>query len=433
MAKMETEKKDIKFDYKWVIIGLSFLMVMISLGFCSSTKSLYIAPVTSALGIRRGAFSLNDSFRFVTTAIVNIFFGFLVSRYGMKKLIMAGFASLIASQLVYSAATNVFVFYIGGILLGLGFALTGTTMVGCIVNRWCRESKGKIMGAVLAANGIGGAIAIQTITPIIESGVFGYRLAYRLSAVILLAVCILMLLFFREKNANAGEGTEAPKRKLRGHDWVGIEYSEAIKIPYFYGAIICIFLTGFVLQGVNGVAAAHMKDVGIDPTYVGTVLSIHSLILALAKFATGYIYDKFGLRIAMNFCSVTAIVVMILLAVLTNSQMGRIFAMLYGLLSSFALPLETIMLPICAGDLFGQKSFDKMLGIFVSANVMGYALGAPAINAVYDIFGSYRIGFIACAVIMLATIITMQFVIKAGHRQQKLVKIQEEKRQNQNA
>ena len=419
-----------KIDYKWVIIGLSFLMVMISLGFCSSTKSLYIAPVTAALNIKRGAFSLNDSFRFVTTAIVNVFFGFLVSRFGTKKLIMVGFTSLISSQIVYSVASNVFVFYIGGILLGLGFALTGTTMVGCVVNRWCKESKGKIMGAVLAANGIGGAIAIQTITPIIESGAFGYRNAYRLTALVLSAVCVLMVLFFKEKPSKSeNKEVEVSKKKSRSHDWIGIEYKEAVRLPYFYGAIVCIFLTGFVLQGVNGVAAAHMKDVGIDPIYVGTVLSIHSLVLALAKFTTGHIYDRFGLKTAINFCAVIAIMVMILLSVLTNSHTGRIFAMLYGVLSAFALPLETIMLPIYAGDLFGQTAFDKMLGIFVSANVTGYALGAPVINMCYDAWGSYRIGFVICSIIMLATIITLQFVIRAGHSKQQLIKIQEESRQ----
>ena len=407
------------FDYKWVIVGLSFLMVMISLGFCSSTKSLYIAPVTSALNIKRGAFALNDSFRFVTTAVVNVFFGFLVSKYRIKRLILIGFASLIASQIIYSVATNVFAFYIGGILLGLGFAFTTTTMVGCIVNRWCKESKGKIMGAILASNGIGGAIAIQTITPIIASDDFGYRLAYRLTAIVLLVVCVLVLLFFKEKPTDSSE-TTVTKKTSRGKDWIGVDYNDAVKMPYFYAAVVCIFLTGFVLQGVNGVAAAHMKDVGIDPTYVGMVLSIHSLVLALAKFFTGYVYDKFGLKTAINFCSATAVTVMLLLTLITNSHAGRAFAMAYGVLSAFALPLETIMLPIYAGDLFGQKSFDKMLGIFASANVCGYALSAPAINAVYDVFGSYRAGFVSCSAIMLGTVIILQFVIKAAYNQRKL-------------
>jgi len=87
------EKK--KFDYKWVIVALSFLMVMICLGFCSSPKSLFIGPVTDALGIKRSLFSINDSMRFISTAVINIFFGSLINRYGAKKLICAGFISLI--------------------------------------------------------------------------------------------------------------------------------------------------------------------------------------------------------------------------------------------------------------------------------------------------------------------------------------------------
>lgn len=418
MKTLSHEKK--RFDYKWVIIALSFLMVMICLGFCSSPKSLFISPVTQALGIDRGLFSINDSMRFIATAVINIFFGTLINRFGAKKLIFAGFSCLIMSQLIYSFATNVFVFYIGGILLGLGLSWTTTTMVGSIVNKWCSESKGTIMGAVLAANGIGGAIAIQIVTPIIEASAFGYRNAYRLVALILFSVCVLIMIFFKnspsKENASSAQTT---KKKKRGHDWSGIAYSDAVKMPYFYCALICIFFTGLTLQSVTGVAAAHMKDCGLDPAYVGTVLSIHSLVLAGFKFLTGFMYDKFGLRTTVNICSFTAVIVMLLLSMITDSLVGKIFAFIYGIFSSLALPLETILLPIYAGDLFGQRSFNKILGIFVSVNTAGYAVGAPMINIIFDKFGSYNPGFILCAVLMTGIIISMQFIISTAHSYQK--------------
>ena len=409
-----------KLDYKWVIVALSFLMVMICLGFCSSTKSLFIAPVTEALGIDRGLFSINDSMRFMSSAIINVFFGALVSRFGEKKLIFAGFVCLILSQLIYSFAINVFVFYIGGILLGLGLSWTTTTMVGAIVNKWCRESKGTIMGAVLAANGIGGAIAIQILSPVIEASAFGYRNAYRLSALVLFVVCVFIMIFFRNSPSKMSNSpAEVQKKKSRGREWVGIAYNNAVKMPYFYCAMVCIFLTGFVLQSVNGVSAAHMRDAGLDPVFVSAVLSIHSLALAGFKFLTGVIYDRFGLRTTINICSVTAVIVMGCLVMVADSFAGKIFAVIYGVFSSLALPLETIILPIYAGDLFGQKSFNKILGIFVSVNTAGYALGAPMINFVFDKFGSYNPGFILCAVVMVGVIIAMQFVISTAHRYQK--------------
>ena len=162
-----------------------------------------------------------------------------------------------------------------------------------------------------------------------------------------------------------------------------------------------------------------MRDSGLDPNYVVLVLSAHSLVLTGCKFFLGVTYDKFGLRTTVNMCTITAVIVMISLTLITDTYAGKIFAMIYGVLSSLALPLQTIMLPIYAGDLFGQKSFNKILGIFVSVNTAGYAVGAPMINFIFDLCKSYNPGFIICAVLMVGIIVAMQFLISAAHRYQK--------------
>ena len=79
-----SEKK--KFNYAWVIAVLCFLSLCVSLGFCSSGRTMYLTAITDALHIKRSAFSLNDTFRFVTTTILNIFFGTLVNKLGTKSL-----------------------------------------------------------------------------------------------------------------------------------------------------------------------------------------------------------------------------------------------------------------------------------------------------------------------------------------------------------
>ncbi len=415
-----------KLDYKWIIAGLCFIMVFTCLGFCSSTRSLFVKPITSALEIKRGVYALTDSFRFIAVAVINIFFGVLVSKFGTRKLIGAGFLSLIASMSIYASANKFWQFYIAGILLGVGFSWTTTTMVGCVVNHWCKENKGTIMGAILAANGLGGAVATMIVTNIIEGGTgpFAYRKAYWTIAAVLAVVGTVVVVFFREHPKNAPETKEdipAHKKKRRGNNWTGISYSEAIKKPYFYMAAVCIMLTGAILQGITGSAAAQLQDVGLTDTYVGLVLSVHSIFLAIFKFGTGIIYDKCGLRTTVNICSITAVIVMFMLAFVTNSPLGKIMAMIYGVFSSLALPLETIMLPIYAGDLFGDKSFDRVLGVFVSVNSVGYALGSVVINGCYDIFGSYKGVFIACASAMCIIFVVLQYVMTKANEQRKLV------------
>lgn len=410
------------FDYKWVVAAICFLMVFVTLGFCSSNKSIYIGAITEATGISRSLFSFNDSCRYISTAIVNIFFGALIEKYGAKKLVLCGFTSLICSSLLYSVAQSIVVFYLGGIFLGIGLSFTTTAMVGCIVNKWFKENKGTVMGAVLAANGLGGALAAQIIYPIIyeENNLFGYRNAYRLVAIILFVVAIIVLIFLKEqpKNEKKTKFTVA-KKKPKGESWTGLEFTEVKKLNFFYCMLTCTFIIGFMLTGINGVAAAHMRDVKLDATYIALVLSLHSVALTVFKFLTGFMYDKLGLRFTMTMCSVAAVVAMFSLVMMSNSVTGKAFAMIYGIISSLAQPLETVMIPILVGDLFGQKSFNKILGIFITVNTTGFALGSPVINFVYDKSGSYKMAFLACAIMMILVILLMQFAITKGHKVRK--------------
>lgn len=406
-------KQKIKIDYKWIIILLSGLMVMTVLGFCSSSRSIFITPICDALKIKRSAFSINSSCRYITTSIMGIFFGSLINKFGAKKLISAGFLSLIISMLLYAYGPNVYVFYLGGIFLGIGLSWTTTTMVGAVVNKWCAENKGTIMGIILASNGIGAAIAIQILSPIINSYAFGYRNAYKLIVLILIAVLILILLLFKNtpNTATENKSTNVNKKDL----YVGLTFSEAIKRPYFYAALFCIFVSGMILQSITGISTPLFNDVGLDKSYIATVLSVHAVFLTIAKFSTGLIFDHFGLKKTSSICFICSVLSMILLANVNATKTGSMLAMMYTIVSSFALPLETIMLPIYARELFGEVSFNKILGIFGSVNTAGYALGEPIANICYDITGSYNIAIYVSGIMMVFATFLMMYVIKQAN------------------
>jgi len=397
-------------------VVLCFIMIMFGLGMWAS-KSLFVVPISNALGISRSVYSISDTMRYVSTAIVNLFFGTMVAKFGAKKLICAGFLCLIGSALLYAFAGHFIVLYLGGLLLGVGLSWTGTTVIGYIINKTVKNNRGTVMGFILAANGVGGAIAAQAINVFLRdtSDVFAYRKAFYMMAIVFAVVMVLLLVFLKEPKDD-GEKNVSTKKKGKGSSWIGIEYKSAIKKPYFLGAAICIFLTGLVLQGVTGVNAAHMKDVGLSQDFIGLVSSISLIALAAFKFINGIMYDKLGLRATITVDCAAAIGVMASLYFITNSTFGMVLGVAYALLASVALPLETVMLPIYANDLFGEKSFNKVLGLFVSFNQIGYALGGPIINLCSDLMGSYKLAFIICAVLMLVVIIVLQFVITSAHK-----------------
>lgn len=79
------------------------------------------------------------------------------------------------------------------------------------------------------------------------------------------------------------------------------------------------------------------------------------------------------------------------------------------------------MIPLYASELFGNKSYMSVLGIFSATNYADYALGAPIGNIVFDVFGSYKIAFIIFGALLLFVAIAMQFVVKASRKDRVLI------------
>lgn len=402
----------------WVTVGICFLTVFVSLGFCSSGRSLYLTAITGALDLPRGAFALNDTVRYITTAVVNLFFGVLIQRFGTKRLICAGFLCMIGFALVNSVATGLLGFYFAGVLLGIGLSWTGTTMVSAVISRCNTSHRSTLTGAALAANGIGGALSVQLLTPIIfrEGDPFGYRDSYRLVALILGGVLLLVLLFYRDPKPTEGEGAPSAKKKPRGAGWGGMEYREVIKRPYFYVALLAMMLIGMVLQGLNGIATPHMLDVGLGVGFVSLLTSASGLLLTASKFLTGYLYDHCGIRRTLAVALPSAVVSVLLLVLIDQSRTGEILGVIHAPLFALAMPLETVMLPIFASEFFGNRAFDQLIGIFVSVSTVGFAIGAPLGNLFYDLLGDYRLAFLLLGVLMLVASGMLVYVLRCAGR-----------------
>lgn len=408
--------------YKWIILAVCFVMIFVCLGFCSGAKSLFLAPVTAALKINRSLYALNDTFRNVATAVVNLFFGTLLFRYGAKKMIFAGFVALIASSLLFAKATDAFTLCVSGSLLGVGLALTSTTIVSSIIRRWFTDNVGKYTGIVLAANGIGSAVAVQILSPVINDNAnpYGYRNAYVLIAVFVAVAGIFVVPFLREKPKEISL-PQVKKTDRPSNNWTGFSYQQVIKMPSFYLTGITILFTGIVLQSLSGIYAAYLKDQGLKSEYIATVISTYCILLTASKVLVGILYDKFGLRTAILFCQITAITGLLLMLFINPSFPGMLLAMVCGILLAFALPLETIAVPLITLDLFGTAAYDKILGLLMATNYAGYALGSPIANLYYDAFGSYKPALLIFSLLIVLILIAFQIVITYIRKEKSII------------
>lgn len=167
-----------------------------------------------------------------------------------------------------------------------------------------------------------------------------------------------------------------------------------------------------------------MEVSNIDKGTMQLVTTVYTFILTFTKFLTGFMYDRLGLRKTMTINYTCSVVSMLMMALINPTPTGIVFCFVYAVAVDIALPLETIMLPIFAGDLFGRKDYAKMLGICVSVNTAGYAVGSPIMGFVFDAVGSYVPAFYVSAGLMLATVIIMHSVVSSANKEKKRIELE---------
>ena len=415
------ERKNLKFDYTWVIIATCFFMEFVCMGFGTGNSGIYMTGITDALGFKRSLFSITISLRYMATTFINLFFGALVRKFGIRKMVATGFVCMLIAAFINSRAESLWMFYLTGIILVFGNALTGTTMGSFIANRWSKKNVGRTTGLVLCANGIGAAVAAQIITPMIysETDPFGYRDAYKLAFIILAFAAVLVVVLLREKPENGVQIQAVPEKKEQEISLSGISYDVAKKRPYFYIMAVCVFFTGMILYGISGVKAAHLRDIEMDPAVIATIISLGSLMLTLSKVLVGMACDRFGFRKVMLVCHILTVVSVTLIGLITPTASGTVVAVAAAVLMAFAMPLETIMISLLVKYMYGSASYAKILGVYMAFCTVGFAIGSPLTNLSYDLLGSYVPYFFGSAGLMAVVAIVVQVIFCANTKDKK--------------
>ena len=405
-----------RFNYAWVIVGACFLLELIISGFAAGYRGLYLVAVTDGLQIPRSLFSISESCRSAAGAVMSLFFGRLFQRFGARRLVIVGFITMIGSMLVYATADKVIWFCVAGAMLGFGSVFTAGTITAALVRQWCDENVGTIMGIVTAASGVGSAIGSQIMSPILydPENPLGFRNAYMLTAVVLFVAGLIIIPLLRERRSNSADSKQPVLKEDSG---------KQLKNKGLLGVVIaCVFLCAVAVMGVNSIYSAHMKDRGLTPADVATAASVLSVALIVSKILVGRLFDRFGLRPVLLLCQCATLAAFMLLLILNGTTANLLYV--FAVIFAFALPLETIVVPLIVSELFPRASYNRILGILAAVNSAGFALAPPQSNWFFDRFGNYNLVIWSCAGIMVLLLVAFQWILTATNRKKRILQDQ---------
>ena len=390
----------------WVVVFGGFLVMALLHSMIQTCFSLFMSPVVEDMNISRTSFSFCTSLVAIATAVLAPFMGrFLSNVRKGGKLFVFCIIEMGISYISYSMATKIWHMYISATLVGV-FSCGAISMpVSIIINNWFKRMKGTAMSIALAGSGLGGSIITPILTNLIAEK--GWRTGFVYFGIAMIVIEVPIVLMFMPhspelKNANPFGGsvshTTLPEKNIP-LTWLK-------KQPFFYVYLVGMFAISFVGYGSLSHLSVHITD-NFDANFSNAIISFFLLILTPSKIILGWIYDKIGAKAGTIIVMISHAVSFVLLQFAGNETLMWIMAILY----SIGISNGTVAPSVVTAILFGSDNYGAVFGNVYSFCMLGMVLGSPFLALVYDMTGSYYLGWATCMVMCLLSIACLVYTV----------------------
>ena len=408
------------FYYGWFVISLCFLTTLTSAGVRSS-PSVLIHPLEAEFGWSRTLIASAVSMNLLLFGIAAPLSGFLIDRFGPRKVMMGSLSLLIVGVSGTMMMTQFWQFFlVWGVIVGLGAGGVGSVLTATVGNRWFVAKRGLALGILGSASSTGQIIFLPLFMAMITYA--GWRLGSMALIIVALILLPLIFLFMRDDPSEVGlepYGSGDPKAtaiggaaSLRGMSAKNatITAKEVVTHPTFWLLAASFFVCGGTANGLIGThLIPHEIEIGIPQIAAASLLGIMGGINMVGTIFSGWMIDKVQPQRWLALVYALRGVSLLFLPFVHDFTGLVFFAIVYGLDWFATVPPSMAI----TADTFGRQNVGKVYGWIFMSHQIGAAIMASAAGAIRTWMGDYQFAFLSGGVIaMIAAGLALQIKLQ---------------------
>ena len=327
--------------------------------------------------------------------------GWIVDRFGPKKLMIFGITICGIAVIGLSRMTSLFEFYSMYLLMALGYMCGGPLPNQVLTSRWFNKSRGRAMGIAYLGIGVGGMLVPQIAKWLNMQ--MNWRSSLVVLGVLMILIALPMALFVKENPPGNSTHPKADKAK--------IPFKNILKNKSFYLLVIGSMCS---IGAVAGVSQNLKLFFSLDLKYTqGEAANVISLVLAasiLGRLLMGWLADRYPKKYVMMLIYSLVSISILLLYFASVPGVIYVFAFLFGI----GLGGDYMIIPLMAAELFGVKVMGRVMGLILTVDGLGEAFGPILAGGLRDRLGSYAFGFTALIVLSVIGTIAVSMLPKTS-------------------
>ena len=330
-----------------------------------------------------------------------------IRRFGLKATYLIGSTTMASGFVLIALGDDLYQYWTGASLLGLGYALCATVPGIHLINNWLSDRRSFAIGLYMTLGGLG-AVAGPPIVTLIVSNTDSWRVHWWSMTAAIVALMLLALAFIKERHADnndAGAANALEEEKISDKvfktktDW---RYRDALRTPQYYLIVAALTLTLFCTLTMNSWAFTHLGMLGISTALATLALSADGAVNALSRALGGMIATRIDPKWLLVAALIGEMIGMLALSVADTPGMLILFAVGEG----FGFGMCFLATALLLLNYFGERDNPEILGTmnFITTAAMA---GPVIAGYIAQKAGGFSIAFQLNAALMLIVIIAV--------------------------
>jgi MFS family permease len=360
------------------VIVAGCLIALIAFG-VRATAGLFTAPISDAHGWGREVFGFAMAMQNLIWGLAGPFAGMAADRFGAMRVIIVGaFIYAAGTALMAFADTPGMLFLSGGLLMGIGIALTSFSIIMAAFGRLVApEKRSWSFGIATAASSMGQFV----FAPL---GHF-FIAAYGWQNALLLLAASTLLMVVLSVPLGASKGGVA-----RGAKEIDMSIGEALQRGFGHGSYLLLisgfFVCGFQIAFMTVHLPAYLMERGISAGLAAWAIGIVGLFNVVGSYLAGIYGGHSSRRQGLVFIYLARSVIIAAFILFPVTALSTVlFTASMGLLWLSTVPLTMGLVTL----MFGTRYMATLYGFVFFSHQVGSFFGIWLGGYLYDRYGTY--------------------------------------------
>jgi MFS family permease len=398
--------------YGWRIVAVCLIGAAFANALGLFGASVYLQALTASKGWSTGVVSGAITLFYVTSALLLVPVGDIISRAGPRPVFAAGATALAAGVAAIGHVAQSWQTYLVFMVMGVGWACLSTTAVATTLAPWFERFQGRAVSIASLGASVGGMLG----APILLSSMawLGFATTTAIAAALAFAAMLPLALFVMKRRPQdlglfpdgAAEACVATGRAAAPWNRRRALRTAALRSVTLSFGVGMMVQVGFLTHQVT-LLMPSLGPSGTSLSVAATAVAALLGRLVLARFA-----DQISARLTASVMMTSAAAALAVQALAPTPTV----LVLGGVLMGVTVGNVTTLSPIIVRREFGAASFGAVYGIASCVIQLAMGLGPSFYGFLHDASGGYRVPFlVAAAVDLLAAAVVLAGAPRAAH------------------